>query len=219
METINKIKEYLLDLFFPKICLSCGQEGKYICDNCSVFLSEAPSFLTAEGLEVFSMWYLQGHKDPLARVIRRIRAEGIDDAVFEVVKLAFQEMFRDRERFESLFSFALDKETQIAYIPLHFNKKNELQLVVAQAFGKMIDKKPVSLLKRVKETVPQEKLPKEQRIKNIEKAFQFESSFIPKKVLLIDDIWASGATMKECFKILKEAGVEKVVGFTLGKIS
>jgi predicted amidophosphoribosyltransferase len=31
---INKIKNYLLDLFFPKYCLSCGKENFYICPEC-----------------------------------------------------------------------------------------------------------------------------------------------------------------------------------------
>lgn len=216
---LSKIKEGILDILFPKTCLSCGQEGRYICDNCNSFMTEAPAFLTAENFEVFSMWQCQGHQDPLLKVVRKINKDGLTDAISELIKMAFLEMFKDQERFKPLLSFVLDKETYITYVPLHWKEASEPQLMIAQAFGKLIDKKPVSLLKRTRETVPQEGLPKEQRAKNIENAFQFEFSPIPAKVLLIDDIWASGATMKECYRVLRLAGVKKVMGFTLGKIA
>ncbi len=40
---------------------------------------------------------------------------------------------------------------------------------------------------------------------------------IPKKVLLIDDIYTTGTTMNECAKVLKSWGVEKVDGLVLMK--
>ena len=35
---IQKIKEFLLDLFFPKFCLGCQKEGVYLCDDCRALL-------------------------------------------------------------------------------------------------------------------------------------------------------------------------------------
>lgn len=28
-------KDLLLDVLFPKVCVGCGKEGKYICDKCN----------------------------------------------------------------------------------------------------------------------------------------------------------------------------------------
>ena len=36
-----KIKEKLLNLLFPKICVGCGREGSYICSKCDLFVSES----------------------------------------------------------------------------------------------------------------------------------------------------------------------------------
>ncbi|MCX6723608.1 MAG: ComF family protein [Candidatus Staskawiczbacteria bacterium] len=36
-----KIKEFLLDLFFPKFCLGCQKEGTYLCDDCRALLDIA----------------------------------------------------------------------------------------------------------------------------------------------------------------------------------
>ena len=40
---------------------------------------------------------------------------------------------------------------------------------------------------------------------------------INKKILLIDDIYTTGATLNECSKNLKQAGAEKVDVFTIAK--
>ena len=36
-----RVKDLVLDVLFPKFCVGCGIEGKYICDKCSIFISEA----------------------------------------------------------------------------------------------------------------------------------------------------------------------------------
>lgn len=41
MATVNnktKIKEFLLDILFPRFCLGCGAEGTYLCDDCKAIL-------------------------------------------------------------------------------------------------------------------------------------------------------------------------------------
>jgi len=40
---------------------------------------------------------------------------------------------------------------------------------------------------------------------------------IPKRVLLVDDVWTTGATMRECGKILKRAGVREVWGWAIAR--
>jgi len=40
---------------------------------------------------------------------------------------------------------------------------------------------------------------------------------IPENLILVDDIFTTGATMRECAKTLKRGGVKKVWGFTLAR--
>lgn len=40
---------------------------------------------------------------------------------------------------------------------------------------------------------------------------------INKKILLIDDIYTTGATLNECSRMLKQAGAEKIDVFTIAK--
>ena len=55
-----------------------------------------------------------------------------------------------------------------------------------------------------------------QRAENIKKAFTITSNIIEyKRVLLVDDIYTTGATVDACAKVLKAAGVEKVYCISL----
>ena len=40
---------------------------------------------------------------------------------------------------------------------------------------------------------------------------------INKKILIVDDIFTTGATLNECSKLLKQSGAEKVDVFTIAK--
>lgn len=54
------------------------------------------------------------------------------------------------------------------------------------------------------------------RLKNIDGAFAMRrADSIPISVLLVDDVWTTGATTQECCGVLKEAGVRRVWGVTL----
>lgn len=55
-----------------------------------------------------------------------------------------------------------------------------------------------------------------QRLKNLSNAFQTSQSVVKyRHVLLVDDIYTTGATLDACTKALKEAGVSKVYGICL----
>jgi predicted amidophosphoribosyltransferase len=65
---------------------------------------------------------------------------------------------------------------------------------------------------------PQSKQGRGERLKQIQGAFQLRkpSFFEGKRVLLIDDVYTTGATLNEGAKVLKEAGAE-VGAFTLAR--
>lgn len=69
---------------------------------------------------------------------------------------------------------------------------------------------------RNKETQSQVKLSKEERFKNLQSAFLGNpAKLISKKVLLVDDITTTGATMISCSQALMNAGCEKVYCLTV----
>jgi predicted amidophosphoribosyltransferase len=75
------------------------------------------------------------------------------------------------------------------------------------------------VLLRTKETLPQTQLSEEERRRNVRGAFAVnpQRSVDGKKVLLVDDVFTSGATVNECSRTLKRAGAEEVTVLTLAR--
>ncbi len=67
------------------------------------------------------------------------------------------------------------------------------------------------ILKRIKNTKTQTRLNEEARRKNVLDAFRVKQNGIKgKRVILIDDVMTTGATINECARVLKEAGAKEV---------
>ncbi|MEI7512376.1 MAG: phosphoribosyltransferase family protein [Candidatus Uhrbacteria bacterium] len=74
-----------------------------------------------------------------------------------------------------------------------------------------------TVLIRTKHTVPNAKLKDERaRQGNIAGAFEILKP-VSGTVILVDDVFTSGATMNECKRVLLEAGAENVILFTIAK--
>lgn len=70
---------------------------------------------------------------------------------------------------------------------------------------------------RVKETPSQTKLTRQQRKDNMIDAFKVvnKKNIKNKVILLIDDVYTTGATINECSKVLNKAGAKKIYALTL----
>lgn len=74
-------------------------------------------------------------------------------------------------------------------------------------------------LKRTRPTKPQIELTGEERIKNVAGAFGLNrpDAVAEKAVLLIDDVFTTGATMNECARVLKAAGCSRLGALTIAR--
>lgn len=72
-------------------------------------------------------------------------------------------------------------------------------------------------LKRTRKTEYQWKMDKKKRYRNIKGAFVCNEQVSKLKILLVDDIITTGATLNECARVLKEAGAIKVDCFTFAR--
>lgn len=136
------------------------------------------------------------------------------------------------------------KNAILVPVPLHplrfrqrgFNQAEFIAKFVSGALGYGISK----TLKRARYTYRQSELPKEMKEDNIKGAFIYchseprhivgaknlvgvpmkserPTTKVSKVVILIDDVYTSGATMQECARTLKEAGAKEVWGFVLAR--
>lgn len=71
-----------------------------------------------------------------------------------------------------------------------------------------------NLIKRVKDTKPQYKLNRKERLINLHEAFEVDKQYITgKNILLMDDICTTGATFEEMINELQKAGVQNITCF------
>jgi ComF family protein len=92
--------------------------------------------------------------------------------------------------------------------------------LIAKAVAKALKVKFINnLLYKIKNTVPQSSLSEKERKLNVRRAYIVRNSQMIKDkiVLLIDDIYTTGATVEECSKELKEAGAKDVIVATIAK--
>ena len=120
-------------------------------------------------------------------------------------------------------SSLLGKVDAIAPIPLYHTRKlrrkyNQAALL-AQNLARIsgIKYEPF-LLKRTRNTKKQTTLPKNLRMKNMEGAFTVNKNFAGKKILLVDDVMTTGATINAAAVALKDTGVKKVYGLVFARV-
>ncbi|MEW6034100.1 MAG: phosphoribosyltransferase family protein [Chloroflexota bacterium] len=109
-------------------------------------------------------------------------------------------------------------------VPLHprrlrergYNQSSLLARGLGQATGLPVDK---GTLLRLRDTPPQARTASaEERLQNVVGAFSCRDRLLQgKRVLLIDDVCTSGATLDACATALKRMGASSVWGLTLAR--
>ena len=109
-------------------------------------------------------------------------------------------------------------------VPLHpkrvrergFNQSLLLARHVARGLKSDLD---FLSLKRVRYTLPQTKLAKKERQRNVRGAFELNNrdAVKGKTILLVDDVVTTGNTMNECARVLKKGGSGKVFCVSLAR--
>lgn len=113
----------------------------------------------------------------------------------------------------------------IVPVPLHIKRLRQRgfnqSLILARALAKKWQI-PVnfSLLKRHKFTETQTGMNKTERKQNIKGAFEVrdKENIAGKNIIIVDDVYTTGATVNECAKILIKAGAQKVTVLTLARV-
>ena len=112
----------------------------------------------------------------------------------------------------------------IVPVPLHrkklgkrgFNQSLILARILAAQKNIPCDEK---VLKKVRQGPPQTSLEAEDRLRNLKDVFMVKRSdrTSGKRVLLIDDVFTTGATLNECARMLLESGAMEVRALTVAQ--
>lgn len=210
----------LLDFLFPKRCVNCGKMGKYFCDRCRLKIRPIadnekicpmcgrlafdgkthPRCRTTYGLDgLTSFFHYQG---PVQQAIKIIKYRYVSDVGKELVSL-----ITDTELPQGV----------LIPIPLHASRYKVRGFNQAEKLGKLLHIfMRTDILRRTQATPPQAEIKKRNaRLKNIMHVFQANIS--PEQVILFDDVFTTGATMRSAAGVLKRAGAKFVWAVTIAR--
>lgn len=118
------------------------------------------------------------------------------------------------------------KSFVISYVPLHQQRLKERGFnqaeLLAKAIGKRLRLPVIELLKRQRMTQKQSTKGRNERLSTLKGAFCLKQEIDVSKlaqhhILLVDDIYTTGTTLRECAKPLKEQGIENVYSITIAR--
>lgn len=210
---MKKFFESFLDMIYRKKCYFCGKSKECIkmCSECyeKLEFSDLRANRIIYGVDIYCAGI---YTKELQRLIRGLKYHQQRDLAYYQAKFMY-------EYFKKLDVFT-GKEFEIVPVPQHENrikhrKYNHMELV-AEEFSKISGFEcNFDLIKRVKDTKPQYKLNRTERLQNLSEAFVVEKDFYKgKTVLIIDDICTTGSTFEEMIKALNNSGVNDIICFS-----
>lgn len=224
----DTMKEYI----FPLFCLSCDQEGEWVCASCfehhfsfcGVFYCPICHVETTDGevcgTQCREKSFLSQHTALLpyaenaliARLLHSLKYQYAESTISLFARI-IEQWTKTTEKFSAIDC--------ITPVPLHKKRYAERGFNQAEILARMLASQTGILFfdgaKRVKETAQQATLSKQEREKNVGEAFVALPGVAGKVVLLVDDVFTTGSTMQECAAALKKAGAREVRGFSIAR--
>lgn len=216
----------IVDWIFPKMCSGCKKEGSYICADCQKKLV-VPERICPMCCKAS----IDGWTHPRCR-----KVNGMDKLIVELPyrgvvqdclkKVKYKSSWDIVEFLCRLCNFGNLGDCVVISVPMWREKERERGFnqaeLVAQLLARNYKVPSFVMLERARETRPMFGLTKKERKENIEGAFEISKKYLAKcqwqsRVILVDDVWTTGATMRECAKVLKMAGVGEVWGIALAR--
>jgi ComF family protein len=235
MASTKTLIQRLLNLLFPPRCAGCGAVGAFLCLRCLASVPfvnsrtclfchrpqvngaacydcrQQPSALVAAAALCY-------YAPPVEAAIKRLKYKGGQVVAPTLAALVANHRLPTWLR--------PDAATLLLPVPLHparerergFNQAALLAAALAPHLDLPCDPHP-AYLRRVRRTRPQVGLNHEQRRENVAGAFACDlvPAIHDAHIVLVDDVYTTGATMQDCARALREAGAARVYAFTIAR--
>ncbi|HLD24942.1 MAG TPA: ComF family protein [Patescibacteria group bacterium] len=215
----------ILDFLFPKRCLGCGRIGKYFCNKCR------ETIRVVENNEAICPMCERPAIDGVThpRCQTRYAIDGLtsafhyDGIIRKAVKaIKYHHIFDISRELVSFMPATILQASVMIPIPLFPSRQKERGYNQAEIVGRLLSESlhiplRTDILKRIKKTIPQVEIKKrDARLKNMEGVFA-TCRMSPKRVILFDDVFTTGATMRSAANVLKRNGAKWVWAMTIAR--
>lgn len=201
----------IIDIIFPENCPGCGRYEKRIkycfCKSCIAQITPAPS----QNDNFFSLAMYEG---PVKNAIQSLKY-----GKRKWIAKSLAEWINDFLNQHKEIEFDL-----IIPVPLHplkeFQRSFNQSWLIAYSLGKLQKKTAIyNCVKKIKNNRSQTDLDNVERKENVKNVYRVTRNTIIKKrsILIIDDVYTTGATVNEVSRILRETGAEKIIILTVAR--
>ena len=216
MMDFEALKEGFLNLIYPRraTCLGCGEmlgfDRDDICDECRMKLSKSWIGLmpVPKKSRIDGAAYAYGYHGPAGRLVRNLKYRG--------AWLLAEEMGADIARAAMLLR--IENICYVTAVPMHPRRlrmrgRNHAA-VLARVAAERLGLEYVDILMRKRNARQQARLSPKERKENLRGVFAVREEYMElvngAEVLVIDDVFTTGATAIHCAEALKDAGAGKV---------
>lgn len=181
-------------------CMKCGKEiGEEDVEYCSDCIRIPKHFI--KGFPIFN------YTEPIQKGIMAFKYYN---------RREYAEFYGEEMWNRYAESYKQIRPDGILPVPLHWRKKrsrgyNQAEVLAIRLGQRLQVPVYTKLLVRQIYTTPQKELNDKERLNNLKKAFLFRENDVKlNRILLVDDIYTTGATIEACTQALLQAGVEQV---------
>jgi len=232
----QKVKEFIIDLIFPKQCLLCGLENTYLCRQCfkqikinskfyCVFCQQNNEFGQVcqpcqADAKLKAVWVAADYNDKIIQdLVHNLKYKYIEDIADSLGKILIK--FIETNNIFTEFELSSDN---VIFVPVPLHKKRYLQRgynqsqLIAEIISKFYNIPVQVILQRIVNTTSQVNLKRKARQENVKNAFQLivdQPKDLNKKIILIDDVITTGSTLNECARVLVANGYEQIFGLVI----
>lgn len=212
--------EKIENIIFPTCCLICGKLTKeIICKECEKDIYSKTIYKVekkeSENIYFKNHIYIFEYKDKIRDLILGYKFNGKS----YLYKL-FSKIIIKSEKICGI----LKKYDIIIPVPIHKKRKkqrgyNQSELIAKEIAKNINIEYRNDIIEKTKNNLPQSSLTKEQRKQNVKNVYKIKNKekIENKKIIIIDDIYTTGNTVKAISKILKENGAKEITILTIAK--
>ena len=212
---VRRVLQQALDIAFPPQCACCKKSGTILCATCFTQMQPAtPLPYRQEWQALHGLIAVNLYRDPLRACIHALKYEGVTRLAEPLGVLLAQTYLRYNLHADMFIS-----------VPLHSERHkqrgyNHAHLLAEICAAKLDIPLRDNVLMRSRATTAQVGLSAYERHQNVAGAFSYMEDATTerihkRRIIIIDDVCTTGATLDACAATLLRAGAASVAGLVL----
>lgn len=208
---LNNLYQIALDWIYPAQCGGCGRIDTFWCDDCQEKLNQIPYPDHVRHLPILAgIASTAPHIGVIREAVQALKYGGSQPVAIPLGERLIHHLRNQNWKIDILIP-----------VPLHTSRLEERGYNQSQLLGEQVAKHmaiPCSpaALRRDKHSQSQVMMTAAERLTNVQNAFSADSSLVQNRViLLIDDVYTTGATLSACAEALLANGAVAVYGLTV----